>query len=155
MMNQNFYPGVPGTNWKSAGAAGEGRTAFTYPDGRREPCDLCGILCTQEELQQYGMFILCPECGMAYCDACFQDYGDAFIEENAHIFYTGWFEGLSDEEQLEVLKAAYRTCYRGSDRLGRAQMREERREFCTACVNEAWPVYVVKRLNSACSDLLN
>lgn len=131
----------------------EGVLTASDTDGRR--CDLCGQVFPSKELRRFGTFLLCTECGMVYCDACYREYGNSFIEENAHIFYTGWFEGLSDREQLEALKAAYRAGYRAAGRAGRFQMREGRREFCSARVNEAWPDYVAKRLNGAYNGVLN
>lgn len=154
MMNQEKFPALPDICKLRAGQQAA-KGALLSLGERQATCDLCGILFAREELRQFGPFTLCPDCGAIYCDACFQEYGDAFIEENAHTFYTGWFEGLSAEEQLHALQDAYRACYRQSDRVGRARMRAERREFCSACVNEAWPIYVAKRLNSAYNTLFS
>lgn len=154
-MNTSRNVSLPTLSQIRAGLRPNLQAPPSMPDAGREPCELCGLLFAQEELQQFGPFTLCPDCGMAYCDACFRDYGDAFIEENAHTFYTGWFEGLDEAEQLRLLKSAYQSCYRAAGRTARTRMREERREFCTACINEAWPVYVAKRLNHTYNDILN
>lgn len=153
----NSIPNVPQPTLSliRSGLPPSHHTSFSLSDERREQCELCGLFFAPGELQQFGPFTLCPDCGMAYCDACFQDYGDAFIEENAHIFYTGWFEGLAQAEQLQALRAAYRACYQAAGSTGRTRMLEERREFCSACINEAWPAYVAKRLNATYNGILN
>lgn len=155
MMNPNPNTPQPTLSLIRAGLRPALCTSFSLPDERREQCELCGLLFAPEELQQFGPFTLCPDCGMAYCDACFQDYGDAFIEENAHTFYTGWFEGLTEAEQIQVLREAYQSCYQTETSSGRTRMLDERREFCSACINEAWPAYVARRLNATYNGILN
>lgn len=154
-MNPKLTTPQPDLSLIRSGLRPSPHMSVSLSDERREQCELCGLLFSPEELQQFGPFTLCPDCGTAYCDACFQEYGDAFIEENAHTFYTGWFEGLTETEQLRALQAAYRACYQAADSTERARMHEERREFCSACINEAWPVYVAKRLNATYNGILN
>ncbi len=118
-------------------------------------CDLCGLTFSRDRLHRIGRLILCPSCEEVYCDACYPLFSDDFIEQSGHSFYTGWFEGLDPTEQLDCLRAAYQKKYRTSTRAVRADMRTQRREFCSSRVNEDWPAYVAHRLNAAYHNILN
>ena len=122
---------------------------------QREECDLCTLTFDPQFLYRIGSLRLCPSCRDVYSDACYAAFSDDFIEEKADSFYPGWFEGLSPSRQLILLKRAYRAEYRRMNSAGQAQMRAERREFCSSSVNEEWPDYVTKRINGAYNNILH
>ena len=134
---------------------GAGKSPAREPGVPAEKCDLCGLEFCRDRLRRMGNLLLCPACVEVYCDACYPLFSADFIEENGRSFYTGWFEGLSAEEQLDCLRAGYRQKYRALPRSGRARMRAHRREFCSSRVNEDWPAYVSRRLNDAYHKMLN
>ena len=93
-------------------------------------CDLCGLTFSRDRLHRIGRLILCPSCEEVYCDACYPLFSND-------------------------LRTAYQKKYRTSTRAVRADMRAQRREFCSSHVNEDWPAYVAHRLNAAYHNILN
>ena len=51
---------------------------------------------------------VCEDCEYEYLQKTGLEYVDEYVENNAQKYYLEWFEELSDHEQLNLIKSAYK-----------------------------------------------
>lgn len=116
------------------------------PDPAREVwsyvCAVCGEECNADEVECYGLDIVCRDCADEYAREHEGDYYEYYVAHNEQAYYMDWWlSNLPEAERQEALQEGVRNYYDRLEWINRAigdnRLQEDRLEFAREC-EEYW-----------------
>lgn len=100
-------------------------------------CDICGEECNADEIECYGLDIVCQDCKDNYLHDHAEEYVGEYVAHSGLAYLRDWWLGSMEESErnavlLAALQSSYAACEQLSKSIGDTGLNADRMDFCTS-----------------------